>query len=140
MISVQFTSFKIGLFRFTVLSLEAISASDTMQQLPSFASPLFANYPEWYVGDVAEFLLLALEHSPDIVSRTFDDTFMTWLLTLICSVNFFKNSYLVPKLVEVLYSMITVSVTVRIISKLTFCDPQMYSNTEIFNFSFFLRI
>lgn len=73
--------------------------------LPSAVTPLFANYPEWYVEDVAEFLLLALQHLPHIVARTMDHMVMTWLLTLACSAHCFKNPYLVAKLVEVLFMM-----------------------------------
>lgn len=73
--------------------------------LPSKATALFANYPEWYVEDIAEFLLLALQHMPQIVARTMDQMVMTWLLTLVCSANCFNNPYLVAKLVEVLFMM-----------------------------------
>ena len=73
--------------------------------LPTCATPLFANYPEWYVEDLAEFLLLALQHLPHIVARTVDHLVMTWLLTLVCSAQCFKNPYLVAKLVEVLFMM-----------------------------------
>ena len=98
-----------------VLCPEAVFASSgTTPQLPSSASPLFANYPEWYVEDVTEFLLFALEHLPLMVSRTFDNIFITWLLTMICSANFFNNPYLLDNLVDVLYKM-SVFVPVRIL-------------------------
>lgn len=55
--------------------------------------------------DLAEFLLLALQHLPQIVARTVDHMVMTWLLTLVCSAHCFNNPYLVAKLVEVLFMM-----------------------------------
>ena len=58
-----------------------------------------------YVEDLAEFLLLALQHLPQIVARTADHMIMTWLLTLVCSAQCFNNPYLVAKLVEVLFMM-----------------------------------
>ena len=58
-----------------------------------------------YVEDVAELLLLALQHLPQAVARTVDQCVMTWLLTLVCSAHCFNNPYLVAKLVEVLFMM-----------------------------------
>lgn len=71
--------------------------------------------------DVAEFLLLALQHMPHIVARTMDQMMMTWLLTLVCSANCFNNPYLVAKLVEVLFMM---NPTVQVYCCLVICCLQ----------------
>lgn len=69
----------------------------------NFCKSFFVFYR--YVEDIAEFLLLALQHMPQIVARTVDQMVMTWLLTLVCSAHCFNNPYLVAKLVEVLFMM-----------------------------------
>jgi len=87
-----------------ILCPEAVFAA-TSSTLPTQVNPLFANYPEWYVEDTAEFLLLSLQHLPHIVARSMDTIVMTWLLMLVCSAHCFNNPYLVAKLVEVLFMM-----------------------------------
>ena len=87
-----------------ILCPEAVFAASS-STLPSKPTPLFANYAEWYVEDVAELLLLSLQHMPQAVARSMDHVVMTWLLTLVCSAQCFNNPYLVAKLVEVLFMM-----------------------------------
>ncbi|XP_039301602.1 ubiquitin conjugation factor E4 B isoform X2 [Nilaparvata lugens] len=70
--------------------------------LPS-EPPLFAALPEWYVEDIAEFLLFALQCSPDVLVDDMDDNMITWLLVAVCSPHCIKNPYLVAKIIEVLY-------------------------------------
>jgi len=87
-----------------ILCPEAVFAASSTT-LPSQVNSLFANYPEWYVEDIAEFLLLALQHLPHVVALSMDTIVMTWLLMLVCSAHCFNNPYLVAKLVEVLFMM-----------------------------------
>ena len=88
-----------------ILCPEVVYGGSNGGALPAKVKPLFANYPEWYVEDIAEFLLLALQHLPQTVARSMDHVVMTWLLTLVCSAHCFNNPYLVAKLVEVLFMM-----------------------------------
>ena len=69
-----------------------------------------------YVEDKAEFILLALQHVPQIVARTVDHMVMTWLLTLVGSAHCFNNPYLVAKLVEVLFMMMMMNPSVQVLS------------------------
>ncbi|CAH0564355.1 unnamed protein product [Brassicogethes aeneus] len=71
--------------------------------LSSTTPPAFSAMPEWYVEDIAEFLLFALQYFPAMVSENSEDTLITWLLTTICSSQMIKNPYLVAKLVEVIF-------------------------------------
>nr|XP_023019467.1 ubiquitin conjugation factor E4 B [Leptinotarsa decemlineata] len=67
------------------------------------SSPAFAAMPEWYVEDIAEFLLFALQYFPTVIADNMEDTLITWLLVTICSSHMIKNPYLVAKLVEVVF-------------------------------------
>ncbi|KRT81780.1 hypothetical protein AMK59_5523 [Oryctes borbonicus] len=74
--------------------------------------PLFSALPEWYVEDIAEFLLFALQYYPKAISENMEDTLITWLLVVMCSSNCIKNPYLVAKIVEVVF-IINLSVEKR---------------------------
>lgn len=74
--------------------------------LPPPQSPAFYALPEWYVEDIAEFLLFALQYFPSIITDNIEDTLITWLLVTICSSNMIKNPYLVAKLIEVVFVII----------------------------------
>ncbi|CAG9829015.1 unnamed protein product [Diabrotica balteata] len=65
--------------------------------LPSESSA-FSSLPEWYMEDIAEFLLFALQYFPNVIADNMEDSMITWLLVTICSSNMVKNPYLVAKL------------------------------------------
>ena len=71
--------------------------------LPSEPNPVFASLPEWIADDMAELLLFTLQYFPDISADIMSQDMMTFLLTAICSTNYFKNPYLVSKFLEILY-------------------------------------
>ncbi|KAJ8676226.1 hypothetical protein QAD02_012012 [Eretmocerus hayati] len=64
---------------------------------------IFTAMPEWYIEDIAEFLLITLQFSPGVVVPMIDSVLITWLLVLICAQDCIKNPYLVAKLIEVLF-------------------------------------
>ncbi|XP_034945689.1 ubiquitin conjugation factor E4 B [Chelonus insularis] len=69
------------------------------QQIPH----KFTALPEWYVEDIAEFLLFALQFSPGIIANNMDNSLITWLLVIICTPHCIRNPYLIAKIVEVLF-------------------------------------
>ncbi|KAK0083631.1 hypothetical protein PV325_008472 [Microctonus aethiopoides] len=76
--------------------------------LPSLPLPLevpqkFTALPEWYVEDIAEFLLFALQFSPGVVASNMDNSLITWLLVVICTPHCIRNPYLIAKIIEVLF-------------------------------------
>ncbi|KAK9507640.1 hypothetical protein O3M35_007452 [Rhynocoris fuscipes] len=71
--------------------------------LPAEPPAVFAALPEWYVEDIAEFLLFVLQCMPSVVADGLDDTLVTWLLVCVCTPQAIKNPYLVAKVVEVLF-------------------------------------
>ncbi|KAJ3644556.1 hypothetical protein Zmor_022280 [Zophobas morio] len=74
--------------------------------LPSTTAEAFSALPEWYVEDIAEFLLFALPYFPTVITENMEDSLITWLLVTICSSSMIKNPYLVAKLVEVVFVII----------------------------------
>ncbi|KAJ1522043.1 hypothetical protein ONE63_002360 [Megalurothrips usitatus] len=65
--------------------------------------PLFAALPEWYVEDIAEFLLFALQFCPSVTADSMEDSLICWLLLIVCAPHCIRNPYLVAKIVEVLF-------------------------------------
>ncbi|XP_015606835.1 ubiquitin conjugation factor E4 B [Cephus cinctus] len=63
----------------------------------------FTALPEWYVEDIAEFLLFALQFNPGVVANNMDNSLITWLLVVICTPHCIRNPYLIAKIIEVLY-------------------------------------
>ncbi|XP_067624496.1 ubiquitin conjugation factor E4 B isoform X2 [Eurosta solidaginis] len=76
-------------------------AKFTVQQLKP--TDAFAALPEWYVDDIAEFILFAMQHALNDIRHTIDHSIITWLLTCVCVPNLIKNPYVTAKLVEVLF-------------------------------------
>ncbi|XP_045451729.1 ubiquitin conjugation factor E4 B [Melitaea cinxia] len=81
-----------------------------VRQLPRAA---FRATPEWYVEDIAEFMLFAVQYVPQIVAYYIEDPIITWLLTAICNSHLIKNPYLVAKIVEVLF-VINLSLPIKL--------------------------
>uniref|UniRef100_A0A1B6DV73 Ubiquitin conjugation factor E4 B n=1 Tax=Clastoptera arizonana TaxID=38151 RepID=A0A1B6DV73_9HEMI len=71
--------------------------------LPTDAPQLFYALPEWYIEDIAEFLLFALQFVPVVITENMDDSMISWLLVTICTPQCIKNPYLVAKIIEVLF-------------------------------------
>ncbi|XP_046673336.1 ubiquitin conjugation factor E4 B isoform X1 [Homalodisca vitripennis] len=71
--------------------------------LPADTPQLFSAFPEWYVEDIAEFLLFALQFVPGVIATSMDHSMITWLLVAVCSPHCIKNPYLVAKIIEVLF-------------------------------------
>lgn len=63
----------------------------------------FSALPEWYIDDIAEFILFAMQHCPEALRNSIDHSIITWLLTCVCAPQCIKNPYVTAKLVEVLF-------------------------------------
>ncbi|XP_012681583.2 ubiquitin conjugation factor E4 B isoform X1 [Clupea harengus] len=63
----------------------------------------FAALPEFYIEDVAEFLLFIVQYSPQVLYEPCTQDIVTFLIVFICSQNYIRNPYLIAKLVEVLF-------------------------------------
>lgn len=63
----------------------------------------FSALPEWYIDDIAEFILFAMQHAANEVRSSIDHSIITWLLTCVCAPHLIKNPYVTAKLVEVLF-------------------------------------
>ncbi|XP_041982233.1 ubiquitin conjugation factor E4 B [Aricia agestis] len=93
-------SFYAGVCGLLTARLTAATDPDLPPHSPAHA---FRATPEWYVEDVAEFMLFAVQYVPQIVMYNIEDPVITWLLTAICNSHLIKNPYLVAKIVEVLF-------------------------------------
>uniref|UniRef100_A0A673I901 Ubiquitin conjugation factor E4 B n=1 Tax=Sinocyclocheilus rhinocerous TaxID=307959 RepID=A0A673I901_9TELE len=63
----------------------------------------FAALPEFYIEDVAEFLLFIVQYFPQVLYEPCTEDIVNFLVVFICSQNYIKNPYLIAKLVEVLF-------------------------------------
>ncbi|XP_062871125.1 ubiquitin conjugation factor E4 B isoform X1 [Trichomycterus rosablanca] len=63
----------------------------------------FAALPEFYIEDVAEFMLFIVQYSPQVLYEPCTQDIVTFLVVFICSQNYIRNPYLIAKLVEVLF-------------------------------------
>ncbi|XP_059048694.1 ubiquitin conjugation factor E4 B [Achroia grisella] len=91
----------------------ASPASPAAPAEPPPASLAFRALPEWYVEDIAEFMLFAVQYVPQIVADYIEDPIITWLLNAICHSHLIKNPYLIAKIVEVLF-VINLSVPLKL--------------------------
>uniref|UniRef100_A0A4W3HNT2 Ubiquitin conjugation factor E4 B n=1 Tax=Callorhinchus milii TaxID=7868 RepID=A0A4W3HNT2_CALMI len=64
---------------------------------------VFAALPEFYLEDVAEFLLFIVQYSPQVLYEPCTQDVVTFLIVFICSQNYIRNPYLIAKLVEVMF-------------------------------------
>ncbi|XP_046824698.1 ubiquitin conjugation factor E4 B [Vespa velutina] len=63
----------------------------------------FTALPEWYVEDIAEFLLFTLQFCPTVIANNMDNSLITWLLVVVCTPHCIRNPYLIAKIIEVLF-------------------------------------
>jgi len=85
-------------------SVAATIGSVTLQfPLEVESNKVFASLPEWIVEDMADFALFSLQYFPSVMSDCLDQNLLTFILTAVCTPTFFKNPYLVSKLIEILF-------------------------------------
>ncbi|XP_015363306.1 PREDICTED: ubiquitin conjugation factor E4 B [Diuraphis noxia] len=86
-------------------------------KFPAEVPTILAATPEWFVEDIADFLLFILQYAPKAIEFKFFDKLLTWILVCICSPAAFKNPYLIAKLIEVLFVL----------------NPSIQPKTEVLN-------
>ncbi|XP_054160549.1 ubiquitin conjugation factor E4 B-like [Oppia nitens] len=95
------------------LLLKTIGCSDHSTislPLSSKIPDIFAAYPEWYIEDIADYLLFVIQYCPQILDpnnpnydyRNSHELFV-FLIVMICSPNYISNPYLTAKFIEVLF-------------------------------------
>ncbi|EDW03718.1 ubiquitin conjugation factor E4 B [Drosophila grimshawi] len=90
------------LYQFEGRAIEGpfISKLPVQQLKPTDA---FSALPEWYIDDIAEFILFAMQHANVDIRQGIDHSIITWLLTCVCASHLIKNPYVTAKLVEVMF-------------------------------------
>lgn len=74
-----------------------------LQTAPADGLPrLFAAYPEWYIEDIADFLLFVIQYQPQATEAT-EAPLVELLAWLLCGADQLGKPYLSAKLVEVLF-------------------------------------
>ncbi|XP_039250624.2 ubiquitin conjugation factor E4 B-like isoform X1 [Styela clava] len=71
--------------------------------LPAKIPDAFAAMPEFYVEDIAQFLLFVVQLSPNTLEDFVVKNLVNFLIIFVCSANYFHNPYVVAKLVEVIF-------------------------------------
>lgn len=94
-----------------------IFVPNTEIKFPDEVPIILAATPEWFVEDIADFLLFILQYAPKAIDFKFFDKLLTWILVCICSPAAFKNPYLIAKLIEVLFVL----------------NPSIQPKTEVLN-------
>lgn len=54
----------------------------------------FAAYPEWYIEDMADFLLFTVQYIPQVVEQSSADELILFLIVFVCSANYVSSPYL----------------------------------------------
>ncbi|XP_068966391.1 ubiquitin conjugation factor E4 B [Bombus flavifrons] len=71
--------------------------------LPQEVPQKFTALPEWYVEDIAEFILFTLQFCPGVIINNMDNSLITWLLVVVCTPHCIRNPYLIAKIIEVIF-------------------------------------
>ncbi|XP_013772323.1 ubiquitin conjugation factor E4 B-like isoform X1 [Limulus polyphemus] len=71
--------------------------------LPVAIPNVFAAYPDWYIEDIADFLLFVIQYQPQVAETQVGEELLTAMILLVCSPQYIANPYLVAKLVEVMF-------------------------------------
>ncbi|KAI7697293.1 Ubiquitin conjugation factor E4 B [Sarcoptes scabiei] len=78
--------------------------------LTSNVPSIFASYPDWYIEDIADFILFVIQHCPAILVSTnpnFDsanfDCLILFIIVIICSPHYISNPYLTAKFIEIVF-------------------------------------
>lgn len=88
-----------------ILKLLNPSKNELRLPLPQNIAMELASLPDYYVSDVAEFLLFVNMHAFSVLEDPVMNDIVTFLLVFVCSPNYISNPYLVAKIVEVLFVM-----------------------------------
>lgn len=78
-------------------------SSNISLPLPIHVPKLFASLPEWYIEDVADFLLFTVQHMPSVVDTNTSPDLVLFLIVFVSSNSYFSNPYLVAKIIEVIF-------------------------------------
>ncbi|XP_014666719.1 PREDICTED: ubiquitin conjugation factor E4 B-like [Priapulus caudatus] len=87
---------------FTLLIRLVSPREGSLTPLPSEVPMVWAALPEYFVDDLADFILFILQYQPEVLTDVSPDL-VTFLVLFVCNSNYFANPYLVAKLVEIMF-------------------------------------
>ncbi|KAJ8320744.1 hypothetical protein KUTeg_002331 [Tegillarca granosa] len=73
--------------------------------LPDDVPMEFAALPDFYVEDIADYLLFVLQFMPNVLDDPVTDRVLQMLIVMVCSNTYLGNPYLTAKLIEVIFVM-----------------------------------
>ncbi|KJE97383.1 hypothetical protein, variant [Capsaspora owczarzaki ATCC 30864] len=82
--------------------LKIVDPKNAGLPLPEALPQVFASLPEYFVEDIAEFLVFVTRMAPNVVDRISLDPLIRFIVTFIASVSYIRNPYLRAKLVEII--------------------------------------
>lgn len=91
--------------RFLLSIVTPSDDAEAMLPLPQDVAETFSSLPEFFVEDIAQFLLFIIQYYPNIFEDFIPKDLVNLLVTFTCSAHYFNNPYIVAKLVEVLFAL-----------------------------------
>ncbi|XP_065061334.1 ubiquitin conjugation factor E4 B-like isoform X1 [Rhopilema esculentum] len=73
--------------------------------LPETVPTHFGAMPDYFIEDIAEFLLFVDIHAPQVLDDPCIEDFMPFLVVLLCNYNYIANPYLAAQLIEVIFAV-----------------------------------
>ncbi|XP_074654460.1 ubiquitin conjugation factor E4 B-like [Tubulanus polymorphus] len=87
----------------TQVLLKIISPNGPTLPLPEEIPMAFSALPEFYIDDLADFLLFVVQFTPAVLEDASMQHIITFLIMMICSYHYIGNPYLAAKLIEVMF-------------------------------------
>lgn len=66
-------------------------------------SALFSAWPDWYIEDIADFLLFLIQNLPAVIEENTTDHMIRFLIVFISNSHVCSNPYVIAKLIEFLF-------------------------------------
>ena len=66
-------------------------------------SNLFSSFPDWYLEDIADFLLFLIQNLPAVIEANTTDNMIKFLIIFISNSHVCSNPYVIAKLIEFLF-------------------------------------
>lgn len=66
-------------------------------------SKVFLCFPDWFIEDIADFLLFTLQYCPQVIKNIVLDELVYFIIVIICTSHHIGNPYITAKYIEILF-------------------------------------